>query len=121
MLPKIAVVGLLFATAACAPMPRTAPTVPPTAASEADVASPADMKTADAGKSGDALEPDMQAMPPTDVRTMKCSTINSAGDDDKAYASTFLLGYRSALMHLHVIDTKLIDSILQAAVAECAA
>jgi hypothetical protein len=120
MLPKIAVIGLmLLATAACAPMPRPAPSIPPAAGPEANAAS-ADAKSADAGKPGDLLEPDMQAMPPTDVRTMKCSVINSAGDDDKAYASTFLLGYRSALMHMHVIDTKRIDSILQAAVAECA-
>jgi hypothetical protein len=119
MLPKIAVIGLmLLATAACAPMPRPAPSIPPAAGPEANAAS-ADAKSADAGKPGDLLEPDMQAMPPTDVRTMKCSVINSAGDDDKAYASTFLLGYRSALMHMHVIDTKRIDSILQAAIAEC--
>jgi len=132
MSPKITVVGLmLLATAACAPIPK--PTVPPTpgapgTGAEANAASPqADAKPdakpaadADAGKPSDPQEPDMQAMPPTDVRTMKCAVINAAGDDDKAYASTFLLGYRSALAHMHVIDPKRIDSILQAAVAECA-
>jgi hypothetical protein len=120
MLPKIALIGLmLLAMAACAPMPRPASPASPAAGPGAQAAAPpADVN---AGKPGDLQEPDMQAMPPTDVRTMKCSVINSAGDDDKAYASTFLLGYRSALMHMHVIDTKRIDSILQAAVAECAA
>ena len=117
MSPKIAAVGLmLLAIAACAPMPTPAsPSIPP-AGPEAAAAGP----PADAGKPSDLQEPDMQAMPPTDVRTMKCAVINAAGDDDKAYASTFLLGYRSALAHMHVIDTKRIDSILQAAVAECA-
>jgi hypothetical protein len=126
MSPKIAVIGLmLLATAACAPMPKPAvPSIPPAGGPEAEAAPPpvADAKpSADSGKPSDLQEPDMQAIPPTDVRTMKCSVIDAAGDDDKAYASTFLLGYRSALMHMHVIDTKRIDSILQAAVAECAA
>jgi hypothetical protein len=113
MSPKIVLIGLmLLATAACAPMPQPASPASPAAGPPAD---------ANAGKPGDLQEPDMQAMPPTDVRTMRCSVINAAGDDDKAYASTFLLGYRSALAHMHVIDTKQIDAILQAAVGECAA
>jgi hypothetical protein len=124
MSPKIVVVGLmLFAMAACAPMPKPAtPSIPPAPGPQAEAgAAPSDAKpSADAGKPADLAEPDMQAMPPTDVRMLKCSVINVAGDDDKAYASTFLLGYRSALAHMHVIDTKRIDSILQAAVAECA-
>lgn len=120
MPPKIAVIGLMMlAMAACAPLPQPASTsAPPPAGPVADTADP--RASAQAGKPGDFQEPDMQAMPPTDVRTMKCSVINAAGDDDKAYASTFLLGYRSALAHMHVIDTKRIDAILQAAVADCA-
>jgi hypothetical protein len=66
-------------------------------------------------------EPDFKAMPPTDVRLMKCAMLNSASDDDKAYASTFMLGYRSAMVHSHILDTKQVDAIVQAAVADCAA
>jgi hypothetical protein len=118
MSPKIPVIGLmLLATAACVPMPYPAPSPAGPVTPLADANPYTD---AGAGKPSDLQEPDMQAMPPTDVRTMKCSVINAAGDDDKAYASTFLLGYRSALAHMHVIDTKRIDSILQAAVADCA-
>jgi hypothetical protein len=121
MSPKIAVIGwMLLAMAACAPLPNSVPphAPPPAAGPEAAAAPPS---SPNAGAPSDLQEPDMQAMPPTDVRTMKCSVINSAGDDDKAYASTFLLGYRSALAHMHVIDTKRIDAILQAAVGQCAA
>jgi hypothetical protein len=123
MSPKIPIIGLmLLATAACVPMPNPAsPSAPPPAGPAAPAADAKPSTDAGAGKPSDLQEPDMQAMPPTDVRTMKCSVINSAGDDDKAYASTFLLGYRSAMVHMHVIDTKRIDTILQAAVAECAA
>jgi hypothetical protein len=66
-------------------------------------------------------QPEFRPMPATDVRRMKCSTLNSASDDDKAYASTFLLGYRSGMVHSHMLDTKQIDTVVQAAVAECAA
>ena len=102
--------GLLAMLGACQPLPQQGMAPSPPTAQEAE-------------KHGTGLpdEPEFKAMPPTDVRNMKCSTLNSASDDDKAYASTFLLGYRSALMHMHVLDTKQIDSIVQAAVGECAA
>ena len=111
MKATFAVLGLLAMLAACAPLPPPAP--PPPAPETASAAKPA--------KSDDADEPEMKALPPTDVRVMKCAVINSASDDDKAYASTFLLGYRSAMVHLSTVDTKQIDAILQAAVADCAA
>jgi hypothetical protein len=59
-------------------------------------------------------------MSPTDVRMMTCATLSSAQDDDKAYASTFLLGYRSALMRTHTIDIKRIEAVEEAALADCA-
>ncbi len=109
-----AVVLTVLAVAACAPMPQSAAPPVPGAAGEdsaADNAVPPSM----------AGEPEMKALPPVDVRRLKCSALNSASDDDKAYASTFLLGYRSGLMHQHVLDTKKIDAIEQAALADCAA
>jgi len=51
---------------------------------------------------------------------MTCATLNSAADDDKAYASTFLLGYRSALTHSHTIEVKRIEAVEEAALADCA-
>lgn len=103
--------GLAAILAGCVPMPPPqgmAP-APPAQAAKAEAVGPA---------APDEAEP--KAMPPTDVRQMKCATLNSASDDDKAYASTFLLGYRSAMVHSHVLDTKQIDAVVQAAVAECA-
>jgi hypothetical protein len=96
--------------AGCVPPPQGMAPYPPTA-------------QAAAAPAGHALpdEPEPKPMPPSDVRQMKCTTLNSASDDDKAYASTFLLGYRSAMVHSHVLDTKQVDAIVQAAVAECAA
>jgi len=51
---------------------------------------------------------------------MKCSALNSASDDDKAYAATYLLGYHSGLLRSHTLDTKMIDAVETAAMAECA-
>src|SRR5215469_3748378 len=101
--------GVMAMLAGCVPPPPNgmAPSPPPQAA--------------EAGGTGQPLEPEFKPMPRADVRHMKCVTLNSASDDDKAYASTFLLGYRSAMVHSHVLDTKQIDTIVQAAVAECAA
>src|SRR5215472_11877243 len=101
--------GVMAMLAGCVPPPPNgmAPSPPPQAA--------------EAGGTGQPLEPEFKPMPRADVRHMKCVTLNSASDDDKAYASTFLLGYRSAMVHSHVLDTKQIDTVVQAAVAECAA
>ena len=119
MKAAMAVGGLAVAMlAACGPMPQQSQAPPPPVA-EADTEI-AGASTGAPDKPGDLQESEMKALPPTDVRVMKCSLINSASDDDKAYASTFLLGYRSAMIHAHVIDTKQIDTILQAAVADCA-
>jgi hypothetical protein len=104
----IALSGLAF-LAACAPVPQSAPTPPPAAAEPATEA---------------ALPPDLQQegkpLPRVDVRLLKCSTLNSATDDDKAYAATFMLGYRAALMGSHIVDTKRIDAVEQTALADCA-
>ena len=63
----------------------------------------------------------MKALPPVDVRAMTCRTLMSTSDDDKAYASTFLLGYRAALTRVHTIDVKKIEAVEEAALAQCAA
>src|SRR5215469_1429109 len=101
--------GLMAMLAGCVPPPPygMAPSPPPQQAEKNDTGLPD--------------QPEFKPMPATDVRRMKCSTLNSASDDDKAYASTFLLGYRSGMVHSHVLDTKQIDTVVQAAVAECAA
>ncbi|HEU0218197.1 MAG TPA: HdeA/HdeB family chaperone [Stellaceae bacterium] len=101
--------GLVAMLAGCVPPPQygMAPSPPAQQAQTSDTGLPE--------------QPEFKPMPPTDVRRMKCSTLNSASDDDKAYASTFLLGYRSGMVHSHVLDTKQIDTVVQAAVAECAA
>ncbi len=65
-------------------------------------------------------EPEMKPLPRVDVRRMTCGMLNSASDDDKAYASTFLLGYRSGLERSHILDTKQIDAVETAALADCA-
>jgi hypothetical protein len=56
---------------------------------------------------------------PVDVRKLTCATLNSSSDDDKAYATSFLLGYRSALIHSHTIEIKRIEALEEAALADC--
>jgi len=99
--------GLVAMLAGCVPPPQAMAPSPPQQAQTSDTGLPE--------------QPEFKPMPATDVRRMKCSTLNSASDDDKAYASTFLLGYRSGMVHSHVLDTRQIDTVVQAAVAECAA
>ena len=95
--------------AGCVPPPQSAvPTPPAPPEAEADAGPP--LRETMEGK----------PLPRVDVRLLKCSTLNSATDDDKAYAATFMLGYRSALMGSHIIDTKRIDAVEQTALADCA-
>jgi hypothetical protein len=94
---------------ACVPVPQTVP-APPLAQQEESEAPAAPMGPEDT----------MKALAPTDVRKMTCATLLGTADDDKAYASTFLLGYRSALMHTHTIDIKKIEAVEEAALAQCA-
>jgi hypothetical protein len=138
-IPVIAVATL--AIAACAPVPKQSPPPPrapaietealqvPTPASTdaAPAATPAPTEAAPAAAPAEAApapadqgEPETPPLAPVDLRVMKCSTLNSASDDDKAYAATFLLGYRSGLAHLHILDTKKIDAVETAAMADCA-
>jgi hypothetical protein len=94
---------------ACAPGPQPVVAPPPPAQEESEAAAtPAEP------------EDTMKALAPTDVRKMTCGTLLGTADDDKAYASTFLLGYRSALMHTHTIDIKKIEAVEEAALAQCA-
>jgi hypothetical protein len=65
-------------------------------------------------------EPEAHPLAPVDVRAITCGVLTSSSDDDKAYASSFLLGYRSALMHSHTIEIKRIEAVEEAALADCA-
>jgi hypothetical protein len=103
----LSVVALVW-LAGCVPPQTAAPTPPAPPEEEADAGPPP--REMMEGK----------PLPRVDVRLLKCSTLNSATDDDKAYASTFMLGYRAALMGSHIIDTKRIDAVEQTALADCA-
>jgi hypothetical protein len=107
MISKTVVIGLAAALlAGCAHLPKQAPSPPPPPLESQASPPPAE-----------PLEP---RLAPVDVRRMTCATLNSAADDDKAYASTFLLGYRSALTHSHTIEVKRIEAVEEAALADCA-
>jgi hypothetical protein len=93
--------------AACQPMPPQGPPPPGAPLPQAASTTPTD-------------EP-MEGKPlaPVDVRKLKCSTLTGASDDDKAYATSFLMGYRSALIHSRTIEIKRIEAVEQAALADC--
>ena len=93
--------------AACQPMPPQGPPPPGAPPPQAAATTPTD-------------EP-MEGKPlaPVDVRKLKCSTLTGASDDDKAYATSFLMGYRSALIHSRTIEIKRIEAVEQAALADC--
>lgn len=107
MLPRPVAIGLAtILLTACAPVPPQAPP-PPAPPPEAAAAEPAE-------------PPEPPRLAKTDVRKMTCATLTATSDDDKAYASTFLLGYRSALSHTHTIEVKQIEAVEEAALADCA-
>jgi hypothetical protein len=112
MIAKAAIIiGLAVSMlTACQPLPPTAPN-PPVQQAEAEP---------EAAATTPEPQDTMKALPPSDVRAMTCATLMGVGDDDKAYAATFLLGYRAALMHTHVIDTKKIEAVEEAALQQCA-
>ena len=60
-----------------------------------------------------------QPLAPVDVRKLTCRTLTGATDDDKAYATSFLMGYRSALIHSRTIEIKRIEAVEEAALADC--
>jgi len=108
MFRKVVVIGLgAMLLAACAPVPAETPQPAPPP-SPAAAASEADMTEG-------------QPLAPVDVRAMTCKTLTSATDDDKAYASMFLLGYRSALLRLRTIEIKKIEAVEETALAQCVA
>jgi hypothetical protein len=93
--------------AACQPMPPQGPPPPGAPPPQAAATTPTD-------------EPmDGKPLAPVDVRRLKCSTLTGASDDDKAYATSFLMGYRSALIHSRTIEIKRIEAVEQAALADC--
>jgi hypothetical protein len=104
---RVLVVGLCAGVLAACAVPAQAPN-PPGAKPEA------------AGPTLPPTDTEPPPLPAADARTMTCATLNSASDDDKAYASSFLLGYRAALMRSHTIDVKQIETVEIAALADCA-
>jgi hypothetical protein len=113
MLRKLTAIGLCAALlSACVPDPHYSANSPGRPASGdlepgAAVPGPTDQPT------------EGQPLAPTDVRRMTCATLTGATDDDKAYASSFLLGYRSALVNSHTIEIKRIEAVEEAALADC--
>ena len=63
--------------------------------------------------------PEGKPLAPVDVRKLTCATLSGSSDDDKAYATSFLMGYRSALIHSRTIEIKRIEAVEQAALADC--
>jgi hypothetical protein len=105
MLWRFAVIGCCAALlAACVPVPVNAPP-PPAAPAEPEAAAP------EPAAAPPAEPTEGQPLEPVDVRKMTCSTLTSATDDDKAYAASFLLGYRSALIYSHTIEIKRIEAV----------
>ena len=109
MIRNAAIIGLSATLlAACVPVPAKGPNPPaPEPQAESTTPTPA--------------EP-MEGLPlaPVDVRRLTCATLTGATDDDKAYATSFLLGYRSALIHSRTIEIKRIEAVEEAALKDCA-
>jgi hypothetical protein len=107
MIGKVAVIGLSAALlAACVPPPAQGPA----GAAPTQAAAP------------EAVPPDIaegQPLARVDVRAMTCAALLAATDDDRAYAATFLVGYRSALLHMRTIEVKKIEAAEDDALAHC--
>ena len=104
MISKLAIIGLpLMLVAACAPVP---PPAPPPAPPQAAAAPPA---------------PELASTTPIPIRSLSCTELLGAADDDRAAASMFFIGYRAALAHLHGLAISQIEAIEETALATCAA
>jgi hypothetical protein len=111
MIRNAVIIGLgATLLAACVPVQPPQGPKPPAAA---EPTSPADM-------TAKFEPPEGQPLAPVDVRKLTCKTLSGSSDDDKAYATSFLLGYRSALIHSHTIEIKRIEAVEEAALADCA-
>jgi hypothetical protein len=104
MLSKLTLLALPVALlAACQPVPPPSPALPP--------APPA---------AAPAPEP-VASTSPIAIRTLSCSDLLGAEDDDRAAASMFFIGYRAALAHVHNLSIALIEAIEKTALTNCAA
>lgn len=111
MIRNAVIIGLgATLLAACVPVQPPQGPKPPAAA---EPASPSDL-------TAKFEPPEGQPLAPVDVRKLTCKTLSGSSDDDKAYATSFLLGYRSALIHSHTIEIKRIEAVEEAALADCA-
>src|ERR1700691_1504453 len=100
MIRNAAIIGLgATLLAACVQVPPKGPNPSPAPEPQAAATTPMD-------------EP-MEGKPlaPVDVRKLSCATLTGSTDDDKAYATSFLLGYRSALIHSRTIEIKRIEAV----------
>src|SRR5579863_2177548 len=112
MIQKIAAIGFCATLlAACQPVPPPQSAPPPNPAPEAQ-------NTTTPSPNDEQMEG--KPLAPVDVRKLTCSTLTGSTDDDKAYATSFLLGYRSALIHSRTIEIKRIEAVEMAALADCA-
>ena len=109
MIRNAVIIGLSAALlAACVPVqPPQGPNPPAQPGPRAEPATPAEPQEG-------------QPLLPVDVRKLTCRTLSGATDDDKAYATSFLMGYRSALIHSRTIEIKRIEAVEEAALADCA-
>jgi hypothetical protein len=55
------------------------------------------------------------------IRSLSCTELLGATDDDRAAASLFFTGYRAALAHVHNLSISQIEAIEETALASCAA
>src|SRR5580704_13440121 len=110
MIRNAAIIGLgATLLAACVPVPAKGPNPPPAPEPQAE------------STTATSAEPtEGKPLAPVDVRKLTCATLSGASDDDKAYATSFLLGYRSALIHSRTIEIKRIEAVEIAALADCA-
>jgi hypothetical protein len=108
MIRNAVIIGLgATLLAACVPVQPRGPNPPPSPEPQAETPTP-------------VIAPEGHPLAPVDVRRLTCATLSGSTDDDKAYATSFLLGYRSALMHSHTIEIKRIEVVEETALADCA-
>ena len=104
MISKLAFIALpVLLLAACAP-PPPAPAPAPAPMPAAPPPPPQPVSTA-----------------PIPIRSLGCGDLLAAGDDDRAAASMFFIGYRAALAHVHDLSIAEIQAIEEKALSICAA
>jgi len=100
MTSKLALIALpVMLLAACAPppAPAPAPAAPPAPPPEPAV-----------------------SMAPIAIRSLSCTELMAASDDDRAAASMFFIGYQAARRQVHNLSIPEIEAIERQAVSICA-